>query len=267
MATPAFSGSVPQLYHTLLGPLLFHGYADDMAARLDVDAGQQVLELAAGTGIVSSRIRDRLPPDGRLVVTDLSQAMLDVAKRTVGEDPRLEFLACDACDLPFPDASFDRMACQFGVMFFPDKERAMREARRVLRPGGVYVFNVWDSLAGSPIPEVVERTVARQFPQNPPGFLGRLPYGYFDTREMERVVRSGGFKDVRIETLELPSVAPTAEDAARAFMEGTPLSAEIAALNVPDLAALRAIVTKALAERFGDRPCRSTMRAFVATAR
>lgn len=266
MSKPTFSGSVPRTYHDQLGPLLFYGYAEDVAERLRLGPGDRVLELAAGTGIVTGRILRRMGADARMVVTDLSEAMLEVARREVGSDPRLEFRACDACELAFPDASFDRIACQFGYMFFPDQARAMREARRVLRPGGRYVYNVWGSLEGSPIPDAIERTLADLFPASPPRFLGRMPYAAYEASGLERFAREAGFASVNVDTLELPSEAPTAAQAARAFMAGTPLAGEIAALGVTDAEPLIAKVAGVLAERFGDGPCRSTMRSFVVTA-
>lgn len=265
MTTPAFAGSVPDAYHTYLGPLIFHEYARDMVDRLALNPGDRVLELAAGTGIVSQRITSRLPEAARLVATDLSPPMLDLARRAIGQDPRVELSIVDACSIPMPDASFDRLACQFGVMFFPDKVRAMREARRVLKPGGRYVFNIWDSLEHNPIPRTVQESLARLLPKTPSTFLGRIPYGYFDPKQIELITREGGFKNVVLEAVDLPSVAPTAEDAARAFVEGTPVAGDLVAAGT-DPSSMRAQVAEALAKRFGDRPCRSTMRAIVVTA-
>jgi SAM-dependent methyltransferase len=266
-SSAAFSGSIPQAYHTFLGPLIFQAYSADMARRLAPRAGEHILELACGTGIVTRAIVDALPSgSARLTATDLNQPMLDVASTHIGADPRVTFQVTDACKVPFADRAFDAIACQFGVMFFPDKEQAMREARRVLKPGGRYVFNVWDSLAHNPIPRVAHETVQGMLPQNPPTFLARLPYAYHDLGELERVTRAAGFTSFAAERVELPCSAPSAEDAARAFVEGTPVQAELAERGVNDPAPFRAAVAKALAERFGDRPCRSTMRAIVVVA-
>jgi ubiquinone/menaquinone biosynthesis C-methylase UbiE len=259
----AFVGSIPATYHRYLGPLIFEDYAADLTRRLAVRSGERVLELACGTGIVTRRLVSALPLDATLTATDLNEAMLKQAREIAGDDSRVTFRQADACAIPFQDSSFDALACQFGVMFFPDKELAMREARRVLKPGGRYIFNVWDSLEHNSIPHVVHETVAARFPTNPPDILQAAPYGYFDRAEIERVCLAAGFTRVKLETVAFPSVAPDAEVAARGFIEGTPLLVALQDRGVTDPAPLRAAATQALAARFGARPCRSTMRAVV----
>jgi SAM-dependent methyltransferase len=267
MSSPtAFTGTVPQTYHTFLGPMIFEDYARDMAGRLKLRDGERVLELACGTGIVTQEIVRALPPKATLLATDLNEAMLNVARPLLGGDPRVALQTADACTLPFGDHAFDVIACQYGVMFFPDKVRAMQEARRVLAPGGRYLFNVWDSLKHNPIPGAVHETLATLFPSNPPPFLAKTPFGYSDHGEIERVVRAGGFANCTIETVGFPSTAPTAEDAARAWVEGTPLLAALQERGITDPAPVRQAVAKVLAERFGEKPCRSTMRAIVVSA-
>ena len=259
----AFVGSVPQTYDRFLGPLLFEDYAKDITKRIGPRPGERVLELACGTGIVTKQLAAALPAGATLMATDLQEPMLAVARTAIGNDPRVTFKAVDACAIPFEDGSFDAIVTQYGVMFFPDKVKAMQEARRVLKPGGRYVFNVWDSLDHNPIPRIVHETVAAMFPANPPTFLKSTPYGYNDRAEIERVCRAGGFTNVAFETVDFPSSAPTAEDAARAFVEGTPLLAALAERGVKDPAPVRAAAAGALAKELGDRPCASTMRAMV----
>lgn len=261
----AFVGSIPQTYHRFLGPLLFEGYAADLVRRLHPREGERILELACGTGIVTRLLAQTLPSGATLAATDLNEAMLGVARSHVGVDTRVTFRQADACTLPFGDTAFDAIVCQYGVMFFPDKLKAMREARRVLEPARTsrYLFNVWDSLASNPIPRVVHETVAAMFPANPPRFLGATPYGYNERDEIERVLRAAGFTNVSVEAVELPSSAPTAEDAARALVEGTPLLAELKERGVQDATPIRAAVAEALAKRFGERPCAATMQALV----
>ena len=263
----AFVGSIPRTYHEYLGPLLFHDYARDLAGRLRLNPGARVLELACGTGIVTREIARALPEGARLTATDLNEAMLDVARETVGADERVAFRQADACKLPFADSAFDAIACQYGVMFFPNKAKAMREARRVLAPGGGYVFNVWDSLEHNPIPGLVHETLAGMFPGNPPAFLNAAPYGYFDRDGIEKTLRDAGFGEVHAEYVEFPSKAPSAADAARGFLEGTPLLLELRDRGVTDPAPVRAAVAAALAARFGDHPCQAAMRAIVFEAR
>ena len=261
----AFSGSVPKTYHTFLGPMIFEDYAKDMARRLAVKPGERVLELACGTGIVTQEILRTLPAGASLVATDLNEAMIAVARPTLGADPRVALSVADACALPFGDGSFDAMACQSGLMFVPDKVKALQEARRVLKPGGRYVFNVWDALEHNPISKAVHETLGALYPADPPMFLAKMPFGWSGRAEIERVCRAGGFATVTLETVGFPCVAASAADAARAWIDGTPLSAALVERGVSDSAPVRAAVEKVLAERFGEAPCRSTMRAVVVT--
>ncbi|MBC7772668.1 MAG: methyltransferase domain-containing protein [Pyrinomonadaceae bacterium] len=259
----AFVGSIPQTYHRYLGPLLFEEYAQDIVKRLRLRPDERVLELAAGTGIVTRLLARALPPGATLTATDLKEPMLAVARTVVPTDSRVSFKETDACALPFENASFDAIACQFGLMFFPDKLLAMREARRVLVPGGRYVFNVWDALEHNPIPRIIHETVAGMFPANPPSFLKAAPYGYFDPTEIERVVRAAGFTKVAAHTIEFPSIAPTAQDAARAFIEGTPLLAALQERGIKDPTPIREAAEQALRKHLGDTPCKATMQALV----
>jgi SAM-dependent methyltransferase len=267
-ASPAFSGAIPDTYHSRLGPLLFEPYARDIADRLaatGLKPGARVLELACGTGIVTRQLLRILPSDGRLTATDISEPMLAVARRLVPADPRLTFSPTDACTLPFEKASFDAIICQYGAMFFPDKEGAMREARRVLSPGGVYLFNVWHGLEHNPIPGAIQRVLEQLFPQNPPKFL-HTPYGWHNRAEIERTVRAGGFTQFRSTTVTFPSEAPDAESAARAYLEGTPLALDLAERQA-DTSAIVAAASSALAQQCGAAPCRATMQAEVVEAR
>jgi ubiquinone/menaquinone biosynthesis C-methylase UbiE len=211
-----FAGSIPALYDRYLGPLLFRPYAQDLAERLGDLASGRVLETAAGTGIVTEVLAQRLPPAVAIVATDLNQAMVDHA----AAKPALQRVAlrqADALALPFADDSVDAVVCQFGAMFFPDKVAGYREARRVLKPGGRFVFNVWDSLAHNPITRVVVDTMAARYPDNPPRFLARTPHGHSDAAVIRRDLAAAGFAAPSIETVTLPSRAPSALDPAIGF--------------------------------------------------
>ena len=141
MTTDAvFSGSIPSLYDRYLGPVVFEPYAQDLANRLSTLNAERVLETAAGTGIVTRALVSSLAPNVNIVATDLNQPMLDHAAKAVSSS-RVSWQKVDAQALPFPDGTFDAVVCQFGVMFFPDKQQAYREARRVLKPGGHFIFN------------------------------------------------------------------------------------------------------------------------------
>jgi len=132
----SFVGDIPGHYDNGLGPNIFVDYADRLANLCCDGDVTNVIELAAGAGIVSRILRDKLPVDAHLLVTDLNPPMLEVAKGKFSEGENVEFGVANAMDLPFDDEVFDLMVCQFGVMFFPDKPASYREAARVRKPGG-----------------------------------------------------------------------------------------------------------------------------------
>jgi len=174
----SFVGSIPEHYDRDLGPVLFADYAEEMAKRIAALGPQRVLETSAGTGIVSRRLRDLLASSTRLTVTDLNPPMLDIARTKFRAGETVEFRPADATELPFPEQSFDAVVCQFGVMFFPDKEKSYREAYRVLRPGGRYLFSVWDAHRYNAYARLGHGLVTELFPADPPQFLSsalRLP--------------------------------------------------------------------------------------------
>src|SRR5258708_21168040 len=153
-----FAGSIPALYDRYLGPVLFTPYAKDLAKRLSGLTAGSVLETAAGTGRVTQELAQSLPAEVELTATDLNQAMVDFAQAKPGLK-RVAWRQADATQLPFGDARFDAVVCQFGVMFFPDRVAGYREARRVLKAGGPFVFHVWDSLAHNPVSAAVNASM------------------------------------------------------------------------------------------------------------
>ncbi|MFI7602293.1 class I SAM-dependent methyltransferase [Actinoplanes sp. NPDC049681] len=266
MSDREFVGSIPEVYDRCLGPMLFRPYAEDLATRLADLPIRKALELAAGTGIATAEVAQRVPAGTRIVATDLQQAMLDVAaKRIDSED--VEFRAADAQDLPFADDSFDAVYCQFGVMFLPDKDGAYREMHRVLAPGGTLVFSVWDRIESTPAAAAVASALARYFPDDPPRFMSRTPHGYHDPATIRDSVEAAGFTGVSVEAVTLPSGAPSAREVAVGFCQGTPVRHEITARDADGLSAVTDAVCEAVAERFGDGPVDATMAAFVVTAR
>jgi ubiquinone/menaquinone biosynthesis C-methylase UbiE len=166
-----FAGSIPEIYEQFLVPLIFESYARNMAERLAETKPQNVLETAAGTGVLTRAMASRIPVHARLIATDLNQPMLDHARTRLSHDGRIEWRQADALALPFADQTFDAVACQFGVMFFPDKIQGYKEARRVLRPGGHFFFNVWDRISENEFADVVTEALATLFPHDPPASL------------------------------------------------------------------------------------------------
>jgi ubiquinone/menaquinone biosynthesis C-methylase UbiE len=264
----AFTGSIPALYDRHLGGLLFRPYAADLAARLGDLASGAVLEVAAGTGIVTEALAGALPPAVAITATDLNQAMLDfaAAKPWAAGSKRVAWQQASAMALPFADVSFDAVVCQFGVMFFPDRVAAHRETRRVLKPGGRFVFNVWDAIAHSPISATVQEAVARHFPADPPQFLARTPHGYHDVARVRADVAAAGFTQIAIATVTLPSRAASARDPAIGFCQGSPMRGEIEARDLSGPAAATEAAAAAVAARFGAGPIEGTMQAHVVVA-
>ena len=260
-----FSGSIPEIYDRCLGPLLFEPYAADLAQRAARLRPGRILETAAGTGIVTAAIAKALPA-ADIIATDLNQAMLDVAARRVASS-KVRFQAADAQSLPFADGAFDLVLCQYGVMFFPNRLAAYREAGRVLKPGGQFLFNVWAALDGNPIARIVEEAVATLFPDDPPRFLSRTPYGYGDAATIADDLAAAGFADVGIETVILPSRAASARQAATGFAHGSPLRTEIAARDPSLLQQAAERATSALEAEYGAGPIEAVMTANVALAR
>jgi SAM-dependent methyltransferase len=263
----AFTGAVAELYDRLLGPMIFEPYAADLAVRVAALAPARVLETAAGTGVATRALARALPAQAALVATDLNQAMLDRAA-AVGAGRTVGWRQADATDLPFGDASFDAVACQFGAMFFPDKVRGFAEARRVLRPGGALHFSVWDRIEENDFAEVVTAALARLYPGDPPRFLARTPHGYFDLDAMARDLAAAGFPGApHFDTVTARSPAPSAQVVALALCQGTPLRGEIETRKGPGLAEATAACAAALEARFGAGPIEGRMQAHVVSVR
>ena len=261
-----FAGSIPELYERYLVPLIFEPYAQDLAARLLARSPARVLELAAGTGVVTRAMARTLPGSTGIVATDLNVPMIDHA-RAVGTERPVEWHQADALSLPFTDASFDAVVCQFGVMFFPDKPAAFAEARRVLRPGGTLFFNVWDRIEDNEFADTVTRALGEVFPADPPRFLARTPHGYWDEPTLRRDLASGGFT-ARAEVIILParSLASSFRDPAIAYCQGTPLRNEIEARGAQALALATDAAAEAVAARFGRGAVEGKIQALVVRA-
>jgi ubiquinone/menaquinone biosynthesis C-methylase UbiE len=261
-----FTGSIPELYQRYLVPLIFEPYALDLAQRVTKTNPQNVLETAAGTGVVTRAIASVLPGSARMVVTDLNQAMLDVARSGLSQDTRIEWKQADALALPFGDQSFDVVACQFGVMFLPDKQQGFKEAHRVLRPGGQFLFSVWDGIADNEFADVVTESLAQLFPQDPPRFLARTPHGYHDAESISADLKSAGFTKVAVDEVEYVSKSSSPSDPAVAYCQGTPLRNEIEARGPLRLEEATQHAADALARRFGTGAIEGRIRALVFTA-
>jgi ubiquinone/menaquinone biosynthesis C-methylase UbiE len=261
-----FAGSIPEIYDRYLVPLIFESYARDLAERVAKVAPRHVLETAAGTGVLTRAMVAKLSAQARIVATDLNQPMLDHAAAREPTGSPITWRQADALALPFADQSFDAVACQFGVMFFPDKVLGYKEACRVLQPGGRFIFNVWDKISENEFADVVTETLATVFPQDPPRFLARTPHGYHDVAKIREELTMAGFASISIETRGDVSKAPSPGDPAIAYCQGTPLRNEIEARDPSGLEAATQACAQALALRFGNGPMEGRIRAHVVTA-
>jgi ubiquinone/menaquinone biosynthesis C-methylase UbiE len=261
-----FAGSIPEIYDQFLVPLIFESYALDLAKRLAKTDPRDVLETAAGTGVLTRAIASRLPAYARIVATDLNQPMLDHAAARQSHDGRIEWRQADALALPFEDQSFDVVACQFGVMFFPDKVQGYKEARRILKPGGHFFFNVWDRISENEFADIVTEALAALFPHDPPRFMARTPHGYHDVERIRGELSAAGFTNILVDAVDDRSKASSPRDPAVAYCQGTPLRNEIEARDASRLEDATKQAAEALAHRFGSGAIEGRIRAFVITA-
>jgi SAM-dependent methyltransferase len=264
-ADKLFAGSIPQLYDTYLVPLIFEPYAVDLANRLASRSLTRVLEIAAGTGVVTRTLASSLPESVSIVATDLNQPMLDLAS-AVGTKRPVEWRQADAMQLPFRDGTFDAVVCQFGVMFFPDRSKTFSEARRVLSSGGVFIFSVWDRIEENEFADTVTTALESLFPKDPPRFLARTPHGYYDHSTIARDLEGGGFTaSSQVSTVAARSRAASPRIPAIAYCQGTPLRNEIEARDTSRLGQATDIAANAIARRFGPGTVDGKIQAHIVT--
>jgi ubiquinone/menaquinone biosynthesis C-methylase UbiE len=232
-----FAGSIPAHYDAGLGPHLFTDFAADLVKRAAATKPAHVLEIAAGTGIVTRLLRTALPNYTHLIASDLNAPMLEVARQKFGADDQVEFRPANAGALPFEDSVFDAVVCQFGVMFFPDKDEAYREVHRVLAPEGRYHFNVWDSWEFNPFARITHETVRSFFKQDAPDFY-KVPYGYHRRDAIEAALAAAGFEDVVVQIAKTEKAIPKMRRFAEGLILGDPIVEQIRACGTHDLNAI-----------------------------
>jgi ubiquinone/menaquinone biosynthesis C-methylase UbiE len=261
-----FAGSIPENYDRYLVPLIFERYAVDLVQRAASLSPNAVLETAAGSGVVTRALAPRLSAGANYIVTDLNQPMLDYAATRQGPDRRVSWRKADAQALPFGNAAFDLVCCQFGVMFFPDRLSGYSEAKRVLKPGGCFLFNVWDRIEENVFADDVTNALAKLFPNDPPRFLARTPHGYHDTALIRSELEKAGFSRVAIETRAEQSRASSPRNPAIAYCQGTPLRNEIEARDAGKLEAATDYAASAIANRHGSGEVAAKIQAHVIVA-
>lgn len=262
-----FQGSIPQIYDDFLVPLIFEDPARDLVARAATENPVDILETAAGTGVLTRALAAALGEKVKITATDLNEPMIDWASARQGPDPRIEWRAADALALPFANESFDVELCQFGAMFFPDRVAGYREALRVLRPGGVYLPNFWGPIEDNGFAATVTNALGKEFPDDPPQFLARTPHGHGDPRVIESELRSAGFAEVTMDRYSGVSTVGSHDAPAIAYCQGTPLRNELEARAPERLAELTELAAAAIREEWGDGPVSAPISGIVATAR
>ena len=257
----AFEGSIPENYDRYLGPAFFEPFAQDLAGRVSREKPAKVLEIACGTGIVTRRLRERLSPEVQIVATDLNPDMFAFAQRKFSANQNIEWQQADAVALPFPDRSFDAIVCQFGLMFVPDKQAAMHECHRVLGPGGVFLFNVWDAIEHNPLARIAHETIASFFDRDPPTFY-EVPFGFHDVDLIQELLAKAAFKSIESSLLTLPCRSPSAAEFAIGLVRGNPVvgAIEERGVNVQDV---ERAVSQKIATNYGAAPVEGTMQACV----
>jgi ubiquinone/menaquinone biosynthesis C-methylase UbiE len=262
----SFIGSIPDNYDRFLGPVIFVDFAADIARRVAASGPARVLETAAGTGIVTRALRDLLSPEAHLTATDLNPPMLEVARSKFRPGEQIDLRQADATALPFPDGGFDAVMCQFGVMFFPDKDKSYREVQRVLARRGRFIFSVWDSHRRNPFGRLAHEIVGRSFPDDPPQFY-QVPFGYHQIDPIKESLTDAGFTDITVAVLNLEKEIPNAGDFARGLVYGNPLVDQIRARGGVDPDRVVESLTQALQREFGADPSRIPLQTITFEAR
>lgn len=263
MATDAdrlWVGSMPEAYDRWLEPVLFHPFAVELAARAALLRPARVLELAAGTGALTKELLTALP-GATVTATDLNAAMVQLGSTRA---PDATWQQADALDLPFGDDEFDLVACQFGVMFFPDRIEGFRETRRVLAPGGRLLFTTWDTVDANGFAAALVAGLDRAFPEDPPTFVAAVPHGYADLEVVEADLSAADMQVVAADTVVLQGRADSVTDLAKGFCAGTPLRMAIEARG--DLAEVTGVVADELRDRLGPGPVVATLAAHLVEA-
>jgi len=260
-----FTGKIPKYYEEYLGPLIFKEYAADLANRVIVPSNGLVLEIAAGTGMATRKLRDTVSSDVHIIATDITHDMLDIAKKKFDDKDNIDFQLANAIDLPFEDSKFDVLVCQFSLMFFPNKIEALKEARRVLKPGGTFIFNVWDSFEYNDFVRIVNQTVVNCLPFDSPIFFS-VPFGFFSIDVIKELVYEAGFNELEIVVLPKISSANKARDVASGFVLGTPVRVQIEESAEESLERIVDIVEHAIGKEFGYNTIEANIQAIVFTA-
>ena len=263
-ATAPQGHAIAEKYDEYLGPLLFEPFAQDLADRIKGKNYSEVLELACGTGRVTRHLKKILPANSKLVATDSQADMIRVASDSLPNET-INWQTADAQQLLFPDESFSLVVCQFGLMFMPDKMKALSEVNRVLKRGGRFIFNTWDKIENNGVIYVGNQIICSYFPENPPSFY-RTPFALCQPDQLETLLVAAGFKNIKVHSVEKEGVSPSAREAAIGMVEGNPIYGHIVAKDPKLVEVIRTAVEQKIGEAYGERPLKSPLKAWVVEA-
>lgn len=261
---PNFTGSIPIHYDQFLGPMFFEPYAIEISNRIDPSSVGFVLELGAGTGRVTRHLRKIIPSTARLVASDISEDMLDVAKQKL-DKLNIEWQIIDAQELPFDDNTVDLVVCCFGYMFVPDKCKAFAEAYRVLRSGGTFIFSAWDKLELNAASYIYRKLVTKILGTNLPDSYN-LPFSMHDQKISKELLKTAGFSKISIESVDKQSIYDSAKDAASGLARGGCIYNEIMKHDPSLVEQIIILLEKELSEKFGASPMIAPMKAVICQA-
>ncbi|MGE5520402.1 MAG: class I SAM-dependent methyltransferase [Candidatus Dadabacteria bacterium] len=246
-----FTGSVPANYDAYLGPLFMESFARELVSQLPAKKFSSILEIACGTGRLTNHLLQLLKDDGQLIASDLNEDMIGYAQRKI-KDKRVTWQFADATNLPFRDSSFELVACQFGVMFFPDKLKAFREARRVLKPGSVFLFDTWDAYETNPLIVITQDVLKEVFSEDAPDFFVKGPFSFYNKQVIYELLEDAGFKNIQVEIARLNKGYESAESIVKGFVEGSPLVSYLVDKEPSMVESFRKKLVQEIINKFGD---------------
>jgi ubiquinone/menaquinone biosynthesis C-methylase UbiE len=255
-----FAGSIAENYEKYLTSVFFTEPAKDIISRVPKDT-VSILELACGTGMVTRMLREKFP-EAKITATDINPDMLKVAKEKLEGKSGIEWAEVNAEEIPYGDNTFDCVICQYGIMFVPDKQKMVGEAFRVLKPGGTFLFNTWDSLEKVTIAGITNGVIKDFFKDDPPAFYS-IPFSMYNPSEMEGYMKTAGFNNISVDNVKLEGTSPSAEDAAIGFSEGNPIYTAICERDKNMLPEIKKTLAEKFSKEFGATNLKIPLSLFV----
>jgi ubiquinone/menaquinone biosynthesis C-methylase UbiE len=260
----AYGGSPPANYERFFVPAIGAPLARDLIRTAALRPGEQVLDVACGTGVVARLASEQVGDTGTVAGLDVNPGMLAVARSATPPGMRIEWHEASADAMPLPDASFDVVLCQMGLQFMPDKDAALREMRRVLAPGGRLILNV-----PGPIPRlwtIMAEALARHIGAEPAGFVNHV-FSLHDAGEIQNLVGGAGFRDVSVQSDTRALRLPPPEEFLWQYVHSTPIAGAVAQVDDERRGSLERDVVAAWQTFVEDRALVLQVRVVTATAR